>query len=95
MTDQTWESNPNLRDLPTPEEGDIVQMKHTSVFSHLVKAIVSSANDDEVSAVIEAVLDWQTEMQITSGDVLSLVGNELKFRKNFIQNVIKKPHQMK
>jgi hypothetical protein len=95
MSDRTWEPNPNWRDLPAPEEGDIVQLKHSSGFNHLVKAIVSSVAYDEVSAVVEAVFDWEGQGQITGGEVLSLVGKELTFRKSLMQNVIKKPDHMK
>ncbi len=57
--ERAWEPNFNWRDLPTPEEGDVVQLKHSAVFSHLLKAIVTSASDGEVSAVVEAIFDWE------------------------------------
>ena len=36
-----WQQNPNWKNLPKPEVGDIVQLKLTDVFDYLVKAIVT------------------------------------------------------
>jgi len=86
-----WEQNPNWKNLPKPEVGDIVQLKLTDVFDYLVKAIVTVANDNEITANVEALFDWQTKDQLTSSDKLNLVGKQITFRPVFMQNVVKKP----
>jgi len=88
---QTWEENPNWRDLEKPEADDIVQLKHTSGFYHLFKVIVSSVMGDEVTGVVEAVFDWDTKGQITGGAILDLVGKELTFKTRMVHRVMKKP----
>ena len=84
-----WEQNPNWKNLPKPEVGDIVQLKLTDVFDYLVKAIVTVVNDNEITANVEALFDWQTKGQLTSGDKLNLVGKQITFRPVFMQNVVK------
>ena len=86
-----WEQNPNWKNLPKPEVGDIVQLKLTDVFDYLVKAIVTVANDNEITANVEALFDWQTKDQLTGSDKLNLVGKQITFRPVFMQNVVKKP----
>ena len=44
---------------------------------------------------VDAVFHWDTKGQILEGDVLSLVGKHLTFRKNMMHNVIKKPEHLK
>jgi hypothetical protein len=95
MTDNIWEPNPNWLEIDSPAEGDIVQLKHTSAFSHLVMVIVSSVDEDSVTGIVEAVFDWETKGHITGGEIFSLVGKELTFKKRMIQNVIKKPAHLK
>jgi len=95
MTDDIWESNPDWQTLDTPAEGDIVQFKHINVFSHLVKVIVSSVDEDTVTGVVEAVFDWQSQNPMTGGEVLNLVGKEFTFKKNLMKKVIRKPAHLK
>lgn len=95
MTDHIWEPNPDWKKLPAPSKGDIVHFKHINGFRHLVKVIVSSVTDDAVTGVVEAVFDWDIKGQITGGNILGLVGKELTFQKNLMQNVIKKPAHWK
>jgi hypothetical protein len=91
MIEEEWEENPNYRTLEKSEAGDIVHLKHTSGFRRLVKVIVSSVKDDEVTGVVEAVFDWDTEWEITGGAILNLVGKELTFKTRMVHRVIKKP----
>ena len=86
-----WEQNPNWKDLPKPEDGDIVQLKLTDVFDYIVKAIVTVVNDNEIIANVEALFDWQTKGQLTGGDKLNLVGKQITFKPIFMQSVVKKP----
>ena len=89
--EQTWEENPNWCNLEKPEAGDIIQLKHTSGFHHLVKVIVSSVKDDELTGVVEAVFDWYTKGEITGGAMFDFVGKELTFKTMMVHRVIKKP----
>lgn len=91
MINHIWEPNPDWNKLLNPNEGDIIHLKHISEFRYLVKVIASSFTDNDVIGVVEAVFDWDTKGQITGGEIFGLVGKELTFQKNLIQNVIKKP----
>ena len=86
---ETWEPNPNWKQLPHPEVGDIVQLKLTDAFKYLVKAIVIAVGDDEITANVEAVFDWQSKGQITGGNKIGVVGKQVTFRPSFVQNVVK------
>lgn len=90
MMEQAWEENPNWHNLEKPASGDIVQLKYTSGFRHLVKVIVSSVKDDEITGVVEAVFDWDTKEEITGGAILDFVGKELTFKTRMVHRVIKK-----
>lgn len=95
LINHIWETHPDWNKLPTPCEGDIVHLKHISGFRYLVKVIVSSVTDNDVTGVVEAVFDWDTKGQITGGEIIGLVGKELTFQKNMMQNVIKKSARFK
>lgn len=86
-----WENNPNWKELPNPEVGDIVHLKLADAFEYLVKAVVVAVSDEEISAEIEALFDWHTKEQLTGGDKVNLVGKQASFKHDFIQNVIKEP----
>lgn len=91
MSDAIWEPNPNGQECNAPEVGDIVHLKRTLVLMHRIKIIVSSVTDEQVIGTVEAVFDWDSHAQITYGEVISLVGTELKFKHNMIHKVIKNP----
>ena len=95
MSDDVWEPNAAWKKLPEPAEGDIVHLKHGSVFTHLVKVIVSSVDTDTVTGSVEMVFDWETKVHIIAGEILCLVGKEVTFKRNLLQNVIKKPGHSK
>lgn len=94
MGNEIWEKNPEWRKLDDPVKGDIVQLKHISAFSHLVKLIVSSVNSDEITGVVEAVFDWETKEPMTGGEILLLVNQELTFKKHLMQKLIKKTRKI-
>lgn len=93
--DMEWGYNPNWRKLETPSSGDIVQLKETSGFCHLINVIVSSVTDHDITGVVEAVFDWQNKGQLNGGEILNVVGQEMKFPRRMIHNVIKKPARIK
>jgi hypothetical protein len=96
MTDHTWEPNPDWQRLDSPAEGDIVQFKLTSTLSYRVNVIVASVDEDNITGIVEIVSDWYNPTyQITGGDILSLVGKKLTFKKHLMQNIIKKPTHLK
>jgi hypothetical protein len=89
--DREWEDNPNWQKLGTPSVGDIVQLKETSGFPHLVNIIVSSVTGNDISGVVEAVFDWQDKGRVTESKSLNLARKEMKFSRQLIHNIIKKP----
>ncbi len=90
MLEKDWESNPNWRELNPPAEGDLVKLKHVSAFSHNVKVIVTSTDGNDITGLVEAVFDWETNSIVRGGEIYNLVGKELSFKRPLIHKVIKK-----
>ncbi len=86
-----WERNQNWRELPEPEVGDIVQFKHVDVFDYLVDASVATVKDNKVVAQIKTLFDYKTNLVLTGGKKLRLIGKQVSLSKEFIQNIIKNP----
>lgn len=87
---EKWDQNPNWKELPKPDVGDIVHLKHTNAFQYLVKIIVTTIGDEEITGQIEALFDYETKGPLQGGDKMRLVGKQASFRPCFIQRVIKK-----
>jgi len=85
-----WEANPNAGALATPNEGDIVHLKLIDSYEYLVKCIVSSALPGKIEGTVQAVFDWNDQVNIDSANVLELVGKSVAFTPQFVQKVI--PH---
>lgn len=85
-----WESNPKWKELPKPEIDDMVILKLSDWVPYTVKVIVTSIAQDQITGIIEAVFDWQTNGQVTGGDRATLEGKEIFFSPQHMQKVTKK-----
>ena len=88
MPNGTWEINPDWRDLQDPAAGDIIHLKYTHEVSYLVQAVVKSATNKGVTAIIETVYGWNDRAVVVNGPALKLINTELTFYKGLLQNVI-------
>ncbi len=89
MREIAWHENPDWRNLEAVDIGDLVFLKFSDGFTYIVKLIVVSVNENEVSANVEALFDFSTEMPLTNGEVLKLENKKLTFKKKYIQKVKK------
>ena len=90
---EKWEPNPNWKELPKPEVGDIVHLRLTDTFLYTAKVIVIDVGDDEISGDIEALFDADTGGWLQGGDKMKCVGKHATFRHCFMQKVIKRNAQ--
>jgi len=90
---ERWEPNPNWKELPKPEVGDIVHLRLTDAFRYTAKVIVTDVGDDEIAGVIEGLFDGDTGGWLQSGEKMKFVGKQASFRYCFMQNVIKRNAQ--
>lgn len=85
-----WESNPKWKNLPKPEIDDMVILKLSDWVPYTVRVIVTSIVQDQITGMIEAVFDWQTNAQVTGGYRANLEGKEVSFTPQCVQKVAKK-----
>ncbi len=87
---ERWEPNPNWKDLPKPEVGDIVHLRLTDAFRYTAKVIVTAVGDEEITGVIDSLFDADTGGWLQGGDKMKFAGKHATFRPCFMQKVIKR-----
>jgi len=85
-----WHTNPDYSSVPTIDIGDIIHLEFCDTFEYVAKAKVLSIGQ-RLTAVVNGIFDAEDRVNITSSNVLQLVGKHIECERKSIRKVIKPP----